>query len=101
MIMRIFMISGTSVGVIGTLAGFILGLNFCLNIETIRHWLEKLTDTELWSPEIRFLSQIPAEVNNGEVVSVLIMALALSFLATIYPAWRAARIDPVETLRYE
>ena len=58
-------------------------------------------DTELWSPEVRFLSQIPAEVNNGEVVSVLIMALALSFLATIYPAWRAARIDPVETLRYE
>ena len=101
MIMRIFMISGTSVGVIGTLAGFILGLNFCLHIETIRQWLEKLMDTELWSPEVRFLSQIPAEVNNGEVVSVLIMALALSFLATIYPAWRAARIDPVETLRYE
>ena len=101
MIMRIFMISGTSVGVIGTLVGFILGLSFCLNIETIRQWLEKLMGTELWSPEVRFLSQIPAEVNNGEVVSVLIMALALSFLATIYPAWRAARIDPVETLRYE
>ena len=101
MIMRIFMISGTSVGVIGTLAGFILGLSFCLNIETIRQWLEALIGTSLWSPEVRFLSQIPAEVNNGEVVLVLIMALALSFLATVYPAWRAARIDPVETLRYE
>ncbi len=101
MIMRIFMISGTSVGVIGTLVGFILGLAFCLNIDTIRVWLENLMGTELWSPEIRFLSQIPAEVNNSEVVSVVVMALALSFLATLYPAWRAARIDPVEALRYE
>ncbi len=101
MIMRIFVISGTSIGVIGTLAGFALGLAFCLNIDTIRRWLESLTGTELWSPEIRFLSRIPAEVNNAEVVSVVLMALALSFLATLYPAWRAARVDPVEALRYE
>jgi lipoprotein-releasing system permease protein len=101
MIMRIFMISGTSIGVIGTLAGFALGLAFCLNIDSIRRWLESLMGTELWSPEVRFLSRIPAEVNNGEVVSVVLMALALSFLATLYPAWRAARVDPVEALRYE
>lgn len=101
MIMRIFIISGTSIGVIGTLAGFILGVAFCVNIDGIRRWLESLTGTELWSPEIRFLSRIPAEVNNGEVVSVVLMALVLSFLATLYPAWRATRIDPVEALRYE
>ena len=101
MIMRIFIVAGTAIGVIGTLAGFALGLAFCLNIDTIRLWLESLMGTELWSPEIRFLSRIPAEVNNSEVVMVVLMALALSFLATLYPAWRAARVDPVETLRYE
>jgi lipoprotein-releasing system permease protein len=101
MIMRIFMISGTSIGVAGTLAGFILGVAFCANIDGIRRWLESLTGTELWSPEIRFLSRIPAEVNNGEVVSVVLMALVFSFLATLYPAWRATRIEPVEALRYE
>jgi lipoprotein-releasing system permease protein len=101
MIMRIFIISGTTIGVIGTLAGFAAGMAFCLNIDTIRLWLESLMGTELWSPEIRFLSKIPAEVNNGEVLTVVFMALALSFLATLYPAWRAARIDPVEALRYE
>ncbi|MDP7546175.1 MAG: lipoprotein-releasing ABC transporter permease subunit, partial [Alphaproteobacteria bacterium] len=69
MIMRIFMISGTSIGVIGTIAGFVLGVAFCANIDGIRRWLESLTGTELWSPEIRFLSRIPAEVNNGEVLS--------------------------------
>jgi lipoprotein-releasing system permease protein len=101
MVMRIFVIAGASVGVIGTLVGFALGLAFCLNIDSIRRWLESLTGTELWSPEVRFLSQIPAEVNNTEVVVVVVMALALSFLATIYPAWRAARVDPIEALRYE
>ncbi len=101
MIMRIFMISGTSIGVTGTVAGFALGLAFCANIDAIRRWLESLTGTELWSEEIRFLSRIPAEINNNEVLSVVLMALALSFLATLYPAWRATRIDPVEALRYE
>ena len=101
MIMRIFVISGTAIGFIGTLAGFALGVAFCANIDGIRRWLEGFIGTELWSPEIRFLSRIPAEVNNSEVVSVVLMALGLSFAATLYPAWRAARIDPVEALRYE
>ncbi|HZD25546.1 MAG TPA: lipoprotein-releasing ABC transporter permease subunit [Alphaproteobacteria bacterium] len=101
MVMRVFIIAGASVGVVGTAAGFALGLAFCMNIDAIRRWLEALTGTELWSPEIRFLSTIPADVDSGEVLAVVLMALALSFLATLYPSWRAARLDPVEALRYE
>ena len=101
MIMRIFLLSGMAVGFIGTAAGFILGLAFSLNIETIRRWLETITDTELFQAEIYFLSQLPAKVDPVEVATVTGMALGLSFLATLYPSWRAARLDPVEALRYE
>src|SRR5512145_2483687 len=100
-IMRIFFLSGASVGVIGTFAGFVLGILFTANIETIRQWLQSLTGTPLFSPEIYFLSRLPAKVDPMEVVAVVLMALGLSFLATIYPSWRAARLDPVEALRYE
>ena len=101
MVMRIFFLSGASVGVIGTFLGFVLGVLFTSNIETIRQWLQGLTGTQLFSPEIYFLSRLPARVDPMEVVAVVLMALALSFLATIYPSWRAARLDPVEALRYE
>jgi len=101
MVMRIFFLSGASVGVIGTFLGFVLGILFTSNIETIRQWLQGLTGTQLFSPEIYFLSRLPARVDPMEVVTVVLMALALSFLATIYPSWRAARLDPVEALRYE
>jgi lipoprotein-releasing system permease protein len=101
MIMRVFFISGASIGVIGTLGGFVLGLSFAANIETIRQWIQGLTGTELFAAEIYFLSQLPAEVDPTEVTTVVLMGLGLSFLATLYPSWRAARLDPVEALRYE
>ena len=99
-IMRIFFIIGASIGVVGTLAGFVIGTLFCLNIENIRQFLSRLSGTELFSPEIYYLSQLPAEIDPSEVATVVLMALALSFAATLYPSWRAARIDPVEALRY-
>jgi lipoprotein-releasing system permease protein len=101
MVLRIFMLAGASVGVVGTVAGFLLGLGFADNIESIRQVLQHLTGTELFDPTIYFLSQLPAKVDPGEVMLVVGMGLALSFLATIYPSWRAARLDPVEALRYE
>ena len=101
MILRIFFLAGASVGVVGTILGFGLGLAFAENIETIRQLLQRLTGTDLFSSEIYFLSQLPAKVEPAEVVTVVGMAFVLSFLATIYPSWRAARLDPVEALRYE
>ena len=101
MITRIFFLAGASIGVVGTAAGFALGLAFCANIEHIRQFLQSLTGTELFSAEIYFLSRLPAKIDPVEVAQVVAMALGLSFLATIYPAWRAARLDPVEALRYE
>ncbi|CTQ54812.1 Lipoprotein-releasing system transmembrane protein LolE [Roseibium album] len=100
-VMRIFLITGASIGCVGTLAGFALGLVVCLNIESIRQFVSWLTTTELFSPELYFLSRLPADIDSGETITVLVMALGLSLLATVYPAWRAARLDPVEALRYE
>ena len=100
-VLRIFFLAGASVGVIGTVAGFLLGVLFTSNIESIRQWLQGLTGTRLFDPTIYFLSHMPSKVEPMEVVTVVVMALALSFLATIYPSWRAARLDPVEALRYE
>jgi lipoprotein-releasing system permease protein len=99
--LRIFILTGASIGFIGTIMGTILGVSFALNIETVREILESLTGMTLWDKEIRFLSQIPAEIDWNEVISVIGMAFFLSILATIYPAWRAARLDPVEAMRYE
>ena len=101
MVMRIFFLSGASIGVVGTACGFALGLAFSYNIESIRQALQNLTGTQLFQAEIYFLSRLPAKVDAGEVILVVGLALALSFLAPLYPAWRAARLDPVEALRYE
>jgi lipoprotein-releasing system permease protein len=101
MIMRVFFLSGASIGVTGTAAGVGLGLLFCANIESLRRFLEGLTQRDLFAAEIYFLSRLPAVVDPWEVAWVTLMALGLSFGATIYPAWRASRMDPVEALRYE
>jgi lipoprotein-releasing system permease protein len=100
-IMRIFLITGASIGVVGTVIGFLVGTLICMNIESIRKFISWLTNTELFSPELYFLSKLPAEMDTGETFAVVLMALTLSLLATLYPSWRAARLDPVEALRYE
>jgi lipoprotein-releasing system permease protein len=100
-IMRVFLITGAAIGVVGDFVGFLVGLVVCLNIESIRQFVSWLTNTELFSPELYFLSRLPADLDVGETTAVVVMALALSLLATLYPSWRAARLDPVEALRYE
>lgn len=100
-IMRVFLITGAAIGVVGTIVGFLLGVVVCMNIESIRRFMSWLTNTELFSPELYFLSHLPARMDTGETVAVVLMALILSLLATLYPSWRAARLDPVEALRYE
>lgn len=100
-ILRIFLITGASIGVVGTLAGLLLGVVVAVNVESLRAFFSRLTNTNLFPAEFYFLSRLPSQVDAGEVVTVVAMALALSLLATIYPAWRAARLDPVEALRYE
>ncbi|MGH6761491.1 MAG: lipoprotein-releasing ABC transporter permease subunit [Phyllobacterium sp.] len=100
-ILRIFLMTGSAIGFAGTLAGVVLGVVVCLNVERIRQFFSWLSGTTLFNPELYFLSQLPAKMAVGETVSVIIMALGLSFLATLFPAWRAAKLDPVEALRYE
>jgi lipoprotein-releasing system permease protein len=98
-VMRVFLITGASIGVFGTLAGLGLGLVFAANIKAIQDVVSWATNSNVWDPTVRFLSQIPAEVNAGEVLAVVLMAMTLSLLATLYPSWRAARLDPVQALR--
>ncbi|GBQ24473.1 lipoprotein releasing system transmembrane protein LolC/E [Acetobacter estunensis NRIC 0472] len=99
-IMRIFLMCGASVGVTGTVLGTLIGVVFCENIERIRQLLQKLTGTNLFNPEVYYLEHLPAKLVWGQVIEVIVMALGLSLLATLYPSWRAAKTDPVEALRH-
>jgi lipoprotein-releasing system permease protein len=100
-LLKIFLLTGTSIGIIGTIVGSLLGLLFCWNIEGIKSFIENLTGSELFSAEIYFLSKLPAVVEPTEVGVVIVMTLTLSLLASLYPAWRACAIAPAEVLRYE
>ena len=95
-ILRVFEITGAAIGIIGTIAGVILGVVITLNITAIQRNLFP----SAWDPTVRFLSEIPAELNSTEVLQVVLMALVLSLLAPLFPAWQAARLDPVQALRY-
>jgi lipoprotein-releasing system permease protein len=100
-VMRIFLMTGAAIGITGTIAGVVLGIVICLNVESIRQFFSWLSGTVLFNPELYFLSRLPAKMDPGETISVILMALVLSFVATLFPAWRAAKLDPVEALRYE
>jgi lipoprotein-releasing system permease protein len=98
-VLRVFLITGAAIGVFGTLAGLGLGVVFANNIKSIMAALNFITGANLWDPTVRFLSDIPSVIDWREVASVVVMALTLSLLATLYPAWKAARLDPVQALR--
>jgi lipoprotein-releasing system permease protein len=100
-VMRTFFITGASIGTVGTIAGLILGTIICANAEHLRQFVSWLTQTEVFSEQLYFLSTLPADMDPSETTAIAVMALALSYLATLYPAWQAANLDPVEALRYE
>ena len=100
-VMRVFLITGASIGIVGTIAGLIIGVVFCMNIESIRQFVAWISRTQIFNPEVYYLTTMPASMDVKETVSIVLMALVLSVLATLYPSWRASRLDPVEALRYE
>ncbi len=100
-VMRVFLITGASIGIVGTLAGLVLGIVFCNYIEEIRQFVSWVTGAGVFNPEVYYLTKLPADINPRETLFIVLMALVLSVLATLYPSWRASRLDPVEALRYE
>ena len=100
-VMRVFLITGASIGVVGTIAGLILGVVFCWNIESIKDAVSWITGTTVFDPNIYYLTKLPADIDIHETAGIVVMAMVLSVLATIYPSWKASKLDPVEALRYE
>ena len=100
-VMRVFLITGASIGIVGTFAGLILGILFCKYIEEIRQFVTWITGAGVFNPEVYYLTKLPADINPQETAFIVLMALVLSVLATLYPSWRASKLDPVEALRYE
>ncbi len=100
-ILRVFFLTGAAIGVAGTVGGFLLGLLICLNVESIRQAIQWLSGVDPFNPELYYLAQLPADMDTGQTILIVMLSLTLSFIATLYPSWRAARLDPVEALRYE
>jgi len=100
-IQRVFFLTGAAIGTAGTLGGFIVGLLICLNTERIRQFISWVSGVDPFNPELYYLAQLPARMDSWQTVLIVLMALGLSFAATLYPSWRAAKLDPVEALRYE
>ena len=100
-LLRIFMSVGLAIGVSGIAAGLVLGFVFLYFRQSVVRFIEWLTGVQLWSPEIRFLTELPSRTDPGEVTAIVVLALVFSFLATLYPAFKAASTDPVQVLRYE
>ncbi|MCT8000492.1 lipoprotein-releasing ABC transporter permease subunit [Sphingomonas sanguinis] len=100
-LMRIFMTVGTTIGALGTLAGLVLGAIFLFYRQGVVNFVQFVTGQNLWDPSIRYLTELPSKTDPVEVIVIASMALVFSFLATLYPAWKAASTDPVQVLRYE
>ncbi len=99
--MRVFLITGASIGVVGTIAGFVIGVLFCWRINDIKEFVQWVTGTTIMDPTIYYLTRLPAEIDVKETAAIVLMAFVLTLLATLYPSWRASKLDPVEVLRYE
>jgi lipoprotein-releasing system permease protein len=99
--MRVFFMTGAAIGVVGTFAGLVIGLIICWNAENIRKLIQWISGVDPFNAELYYLAQLPAKVDWGQTLGIVLMSLLLSFLATLYPAWKAAKLDPVEALRYE
>ncbi len=100
-ILRIFIIIGSVVGILGTFLGTILGILITINIASIQKFFESIFDSNLFSAEIYFFNVIPSKVNLSEIITIVIISLVLSLLSTLYPAWRASKIEPADIMRYE